>query len=132
MSQLEDQGASLRDRAAGPADLSRASASSQSSIPSASYTPGPWKVADKSYGWDHFAAVVTEGPNGPLIANCHIAALSRSHEQTGADARLIAAAPELLEALQLVWETYGFDPSIDSSVWQTVRAAIAKATGGAA
>src|SRR3546814_10767102 len=47
-----------------------------------------------------------------------------------ANARLIAAAPDLLEALQLVWDTYGMDPSVDSSIWQTARAAIAKATGG--
>ena len=45
------------------------------------------------------------------------------------DARLIAAAPELLEALQLVWDTYGMDPSVNSSIWQTVSAAISKATG---
>src|SRR3546814_17595280 len=45
-----------------------------------------------------------------------------------ANARLIAAAPDLLEALQLVWDTYGMDPSVDSSIWQTARAAIAKAT----
>jgi len=42
---------------------------------------------------------------------------------------LSAAAPELYEALQLVWDTYGMDPSVDSSIWQTVRAALAKARG---
>lgn len=55
------------------------------------HTPGPWSVAKQSYGWDHFAAIVSEGG---LVATCHIAALSRSHEQTAADARLIAAAPD--------------------------------------
>lgn len=48
------------------------------------------------------------------------------------NARLIAAAPELLEALQLVWDAYGFDPSVDSSIWQAAREAIAKATGASA
>lgn len=46
-----------------------------------------------------------------------------------ANAKLIAAAPDLLEALETVWDAYGFDPSIDSSIWQTVLAAIAKAKG---
>jgi hypothetical protein len=42
---------------------------------------------------------------------------------------LISAAPELLAALQLVVDTYGFDSSTDSSIWRTALAAIAKATG---
>jgi hypothetical protein len=48
-------------------------------------------------------------------------------ERNAANARLIAAAPELLEALERVRDTYGFDPSIDSSIWQEVYAAIKKA-----
>jgi len=46
-----------------------------------------------------------------------------------ATARLLGAAPELYDALELVWDTYGMDPSVDSSIWQTVRAALAKARG---
>lgn len=40
---------------------------------------------------------------------------------------VIAAAPCLLDALQTVWDAYGFDPSIDSSIWQTVQAALTRA-----
>jgi hypothetical protein len=31
---------------------------------------------------------------------------------------------EMRDALQLVWDTYGMDPSVDSAIWQTVRAAL--------
>lgn len=65
---------------------------------SGQHTPGPWRVADKSYGWDHFAAVLD---NSGIVANCHIAALSRDHEQTAADARLIAAAPDGLALAEM-------------------------------
>lgn len=50
-------------------------------------------------------------------------------EEAIANAQLIAAAPELLNALVLVVNTYGWDPSIDSAIWQTAFAAIAKALG---
>lgn len=43
--------------------------------------------------------------------------------------RIRDAAPELLEALKRVADAYGFDPSIDSSIWQEVFAAITKAEG---
>lgn len=62
---------------------------------------------------------------------------SADDPQARADARLIAAAPDLLEALQLAmpalesmrkqWPRCTHDDSLD--VLQTARAAIAKATG---
>lgn len=42
---------------------------------------------------------------------------------------LIAAAPDMLDALRLVADAYGFDPSVDSGIWKTVFATIAKAEG---
>lgn len=42
---------------------------------------------------------------------------------------LADAAPDLLAVLERVWDAYGFDPSIDSSIWQDVRAAISRARG---
>jgi hypothetical protein len=45
------------------------------------------------------------------------------------NAHLIAAAPELYEALERVCDTYGFDSSTDSSIWQEAFAALAKARG---
>lgn len=45
-------------------------------------------------------------------------------------AAFLSLTAELLEALKTVADAYGFDPSIDSSIWQTVFAAIAKAESG--
>ena len=43
---------------------------------------------------------------------------------TKAISRLTAERDQLRDALQLVWDTYGMDPSVDSAIWQTVRAAL--------
>ena len=132
------------DRATGPSDLSRASASSQSGIPSAGHTPGPWVSVDRnpSSGLDirggchHYPiARVTSYWNGPgpreteALANCD----------------LIAAAPELLEVvkrLDALWLEDWEPPHADKAqqeprilaeecldIWRDARAAIAKALG---
>lgn len=88
-------------------------------------TPGPWMVAGKGYGWDHFAAIVT--PSG-IVANCHIAALSRSREQTAADARLIAAAPDMFDALTDLVARFADTGHHNSLEMAAARKAIAKAT----
>lgn len=91
------------------------------------HTPAPWTVADKSYGWDHFAAIIT---STGIVANCHIAALSRDYAQTAADARLIAAAPDLLEACEtaaLIMES--LPHSVDQEDVKQLRTALAKARG---
>lgn len=79
-----------------------------------SHTPGPWTVVK-----------VSEGSVGWWVGK----------HMSEEDARLVAAAPELLEALEqigeqrkfhsVLWETWG--------TWAqaTARAAIAKATGEA-
>lgn len=84
---------------------------------SAQHTPGPW-----TFGYT--------GASGYCIygAGQHIA-ISILYKKDGgeANARLIAAAPELLEALRLCAgfaEAYGQPETRDQ-----VRAAIAKATG---
>lgn len=104
------------------------------------HTPGPWMF---------LASVV---PGQFVICNEHgprvDVALTYGFEHTPreANARLIAAAPELLEALQALdadWSSFWpLGPDIPASgdriasiapetaeIWRTVRAAIAKATG---
>lgn len=119
------------------------------------HTPGPWRWAGEDYrgGWGWQLLV---GPDGQGIACGSDGDRPyhglRAHSpidpelcQTGfmagpdsapsihvreVDARLIAAAPDLLEALRAVLECaeYG-DVRQDADVWADVRAAIAKATG---
>lgn len=97
----------------------------QDSTPLGSHTPGPW-IAGNSRGgriynrWGIYrfgarkVAVVCEN-NSPEIEH--------------ANARLIAAAPELLELAQfMVLNIGGYDPE---KARDMARAAIAKATGGA-
>lgn len=58
----------------------------------AKFTPGPWRV-----NYSHFSQVLAS--NGALIAKCE---RLNSLTTLQANAQLIAAAPELLEALELV------------------------------
>ncbi len=82
------------------------------------HTPGPW---EETYGKKIYA-------NGRVVAE--VMTHEREHEdEDSANARLIAAAPEMLAAIQCALKDLGtgFDgmPSVGMC-----RAAIAKATGG--
>ena len=100
------------------------------------HTPGPWKV--DGTGMSVYSANERLDFAPMVAAAC---GNEKSLSQLRADARLIAAAPEMLEALKLAqsclvafkfipgdrnsWEDY------DESALSDVVAAIAKATGGA-
>lgn len=99
---------------------------------SAKHTPGPWKATcrDMTYkggDWseDEFLQWEVEGPRAPFGRG----------DFFQADARLIAAAPDLLEALHaMLSHTAMLDPSqgfdgFDHSAVNQARAAIAKAEG---
>jgi len=82
------------------------------------HTPGPWESGNGTtsiYGSDgkEVARRIWHGP--------------QDDERSLANARLIAAAPELLAALQYLCEVSHTDPR----GFDAARAAIAKATGGA-
>ena len=67
-------------------------------------TPGPWGIADIDDGWKD--CVSSRSANGNVIA----VAENENREIAEADARLIAAAPELLEALQCIVDAIeGYD-----------------------
>lgn len=89
------------------------------------HTPGPWRIAKPSYGWDHFAAIVTERG---LIGTAHIAALSRTHDETAANAALMAAAPELRDALRDLVASLADTGRHNSLEMAAARKALAKAT----
>lgn len=89
------------------------------------HTPGPWNCAAL--------------PSIPLLS-VHVYVDAKDGKEpkalpvTEENARLIAAAPELLEAAQAAMNCIGELPPTQARVeaWQLLTAAIAKATGGAA
>lgn len=98
------------------------------------HTPGPWRIGLPPLIWG--LTIRTE--QGLIVAN----ATTGLDVPTRANARLIAAAPELLEALikvtaSLAWNAHGECRSIhdgpimpSAEAVEFARAAIDKATGG--
>jgi Iap family predicted aminopeptidase len=85
-----------------------------------SHTAGPWKANFESF-CPEWAIITTAG--GSIVAN-----VNADHRQE-ANARLISAAPDLLEALrELCADKYLSDP-INADRMKNARAAIAKAEG---
>jgi hypothetical protein len=91
-----------------------------------SFTPGPWNVVPGAAGsFDVLAAFPDDG-EGTLVAATYIA----NEEQ--ANARLIAAAPDLLAACKRFMDLDGGDTANAaqaSELWSQMAAAIAKAEG---
>lgn len=91
-----------------------------------SYTKGPWKT-DPECGHE---TVVDE--SGRLIADCAIFGLDRGEIGNREIARLIAAAPDLLEAAYSALNMIEQDECAHGRTYgagNLLRAAIAKATG---
>jgi hypothetical protein len=94
---------------------------------SGAHTPGPWSYE-------------VEKVSGPSLSDAtylfaHGDVIGKAYESAGqgnaqANARLIAAAPELLEALRIAGEALCDLPLMDPRL-VAIRAAIAKATGSA-
>ncbi len=108
---------------------------------SSKHTPGPWQVLPEEMGKNYLRVRGTVLGLRYKIAdvrNPDYEDVTRADaELTHANARLIASAPELLEALirleaELVEDKYGecYEPSPFENL-ALARAAIAKATGGA-
>jgi hypothetical protein len=92
---------------------------------STQHTKGPWK-----FGSSNDDSVYKRNIGGS--DGYHVAvASSREDDEVDANARLIAAAPDLLEALQSIVDmdvAYQRGPKVEDAV-EVARAAIAKATG---
>jgi hypothetical protein len=87
----------------------------------------PWKTA---IAFDRAYIRNIKDAQGEIIAQ--IPDLEDGLAETTANARLMAAAPELLEALKGMIEyfvDYSIDDYSDTETMQAARAAIAKATG---
>jgi hypothetical protein len=102
------------------------------------HTPGPWRVYFESDAFDSAQSILRiidprgdDHPQGPLsIANINVVAFAPHLEEPLANARLIAAAPQMLEALRAALE-----PTTPETEGEQLRdqiaEAIAAATGGA-
>lgn len=115
------------------------------------HTPGRWLAAAKPssiVGWPVVVApagtVICDVALGPRPADCSDERWAEHYGQVEANARLIAAAPELLEAVVLAEDIIddflghlspdeqiaaSEDPKASNAL-KALRAAIAKATGG--
>jgi hypothetical protein len=78
------------------------------------WTPGPWSIGSD----------LTFGPNGWGVG----VIVAANTGDTIADAHLIAAAPDLYEALDALYES---DTPPDFELWMKAKAALAKARGEA-
>nr|DAK72462.1 MAG TPA: hypothetical protein [Caudoviricetes sp.] len=92
-------------------------------------TPGPWKCLREEVNKHYIRISSTKVGERFAVANVLIPLYDDVHEreakETRANAQLIAAAPELLEALQIIC----FFEDISSAQREIAEAAIAKATG---
>lgn len=99
----------------------------------AKHTPGPWRVFTAKPPNDHKIIGIGE-LTGEGIADCGFGVWRGGSAEALANARLIAAAPELLAALKAARryvETCADPFNKDDHVLKQVDAAIARATGAA-
>jgi len=106
------------------------------------HTPGPWSfdenqhlaAGNRSYGILTLAPAFNsdneDWPYHPRVACVQVGHGSAPKEIAKANARLIAAAPELLQALKSA-EIVLSEKSPNGAVLKEIRSAIAKATGAA-
>ena len=68
--------------------------------PTATHTHGPWKVEEWNIGESHLAQTVIRGCNDAIAYVQDLWCPDDREAERDANARLIAAAPEMLEALR--------------------------------
>lgn len=95
-----------------------------------SHTPGPWRLKLQRYGGYRVFKLFIDNPDGSYqelgdFRGVH--RVSDPDEETIANARLIAAAPDLLEALAAIVNSTDYGADDDRPLMQAARAAIAKA-----
>lgn len=102
----------------------------------AKYTPGPWNIGSSDLPVSRMS-IHCKGHKD----SCHSTValmVSRgvigiSHDEEFANARLIAAAPDLLEALRVLLSLHEIRASVTTDAWnaamEDARAAVTKAVG---
>jgi len=87
------------------------------------HTPGPWAYQEDSDAYTH----IVRGPNNRFICQLN----QSTSAEIEANARLIAAAPELLSALQVAELALRERGLRTCGEYKQIEAALAKATGEA-
>ena len=98
--------------------------------PETTHTPGPWEIHIYEFGTSYSDGSFYVG--GPGFCIAQRAPWPERAAESIANARLIAAAPDLLAALKLVESVYRQNVVVQgepSSVLDAMQAAIAKAEG---
>lgn len=114
-----------------------ANAASKEAVPGAQFTPGPWSAIRNSCFWEIESGA--HGMIGDACASHHIhaddgkLAPEQAELIAAANARLMAAAPEMFAALKQL-EAYAevqvrrHPDATDTPIWQSVLSALAKAS----
>lgn len=92
------------------------------------HTPGPWKAWRRNPQSDTYIYQEHDDPHDTYAIAC----INQNWAVYGANARLIAAAPEMLEALKLVLpllEGINSRCTNDTAMIKTIRSTISKAEG---
>ena len=102
---------------------------------STKHTPGPWAYSTSQEGWSYTVNIFQADNAAPTDGWSDVAYIIKTcaGEQQAiqeANARLIAAAPELLDALNAAEDLLHRMGMQSSDAYQEIDAAIAKATGG--
>lgn len=84
------------------------------------HTPGPW-IAEHCKTAPHEWAIRGHAFNSGYVAVCHEGGHWQTAETTAANARLIAAAPLLLEAARGVLEMWDCDDEVHSMQMRATR-----------
>ena len=99
------------------------------------YTKGPWNANFTRFSGWAVGFHITDPEHGSLrpICEAYDKTGAMNPDEIAANARLIAAAPELLWVVRLAISPFYGKPDSECPNWvKPARAAIAKATGGAA
>ncbi len=99
----------------------------------AKHTPGPWSITNTIMGSAEttvWPSAVVAAPYGSVDTVCDFSFMTnKPHGEQQANARLIAAAPELLAALRAMIERAEWHGDKDADGLCGARAAVAKAEG---
>jgi hypothetical protein len=88
-------------------------------VEAASFTPGPWEHDDRK-------PIMVDFHSAPYFS---IGTFYKDAEEAKANARLIAASPDLFHALDCIVWCYSEDEFIPTEFWDMAKEAIKKARG---